>query len=375
MDARLGNTFFDFVVKCKYRKEEGQVRAVFVPFAIVRSFTYEDVWQCFKQLLEGTSYYEEIVDYVKSEEMGLDEAVLMKMNHNHNFGRALVRAVIYVVSMYIGSSFRERVELITGRRITIDKEIMKEHTVPGFIRSVEEMWNSFDSNQYRLRLMMCSKTKKVSAINSEENDRKIREPGTDEIVGDYIQFRMISLNKSAKKVKDTILTMETIEEELDSRYYFEDDTQRKNIITKNILTLMEDSRMGNEIILDNESGVLYRGFRKGENSEVIFSRGFLWMYAYAFALFYTKGVNGYLDNIRKVMRKAELWFREEDYIPNLLTESEWRLYQNYFLQMEDPHEQILNKKGLLNSYRYGSMKAGEKALIEEAFMNVKDWLR
>lgn len=374
LDERFEHTFFDFVVKCRYRDDNANVYAVFVPYAIVRSFHYEDVWQCFKCLFENTGYYDDIMTSVPKENMDLEQAVLKKMEENHNFGRALTRANIYFISMYIGCLFQEHVQKITEKKLSFDKKIMEENTTLSFIDTVGKIWDTFKSTDYRNRLLLCKKTRKVNPINLAERGWDRFNKATEREIEDYIQFRMISMQNDAREIRDLVLTIETIEREVDDRYVFESRNQRKNCITKAIFRLTEDSRLGNEIILDNRENVVYRGFRKGENSEVFFPRNFLWIYVYAYALFFMKGADFYKENIDDILQKAEMFLQKENYIPGLISESEFAFYKQYLLHLNDPHEQIQNKMHLLDSYEDQTMKLGERLIIKEAFENVEQWL-
>ena len=375
LDERFEHTFFDFVVKCKYRNDNANVYAVFVPYAIVRSFYFEDVWQCFQCLFEGTEYYDDMISSILEEDMDLERAVLKKMEENHNWGRALTRANIYYISMYIGCLFQEHVQKKAKKILSFDKKIMEENTISSFINTIGKIWDTFKGVDYRNKLLLCKKTRKVQPINLLEMKREELKKATEREIENYIQFRIINMQRDAHEIRDLVLTIETIENEVDSRYFFENKSQRKNCITKAIFRLTEDSRLGNEIILDNGEKVMYRGFRKGENCEVFFPRNFIWIYVYAYALFLIKGEDLYKDNIDNILQKAEIFLKKENYIPGLVSESEFAFYKQYLLHLNDPHEQIQNKIHLLDSYDDQTMRLGEQLIINEAFENVKHWLQ
>lgn len=375
LDERFEHTFFDFVVKCKYRTDNANVYAVFVPYAIVRSFHFEDVWQCFHCLFKGTEYYDDMTFSISEEDKDLEYAVLKKMEENHNWGRALTRANIYYISLYIGCLFQEHVQKKAGKELIFDKKIMIENTTTSFINTVEKIWNTFESVDYRNRLLLCKKTREVKPINLSEIELGELKKATEREIENYIQFRMVNMQRNACEIRDLVLTIETIEWEVDKKYIFENKNQRKNCITKAIFRLTEDSRLGNEIILDNREKVVYRGFRKGENCETFFPRNFIWVYVYAYALFFIKGEDLYKDNIDDILQKAEAFLKKENYIPGLVSESEFVFYKQYLLHLSDPHEQIQNKIHLLDSYDDQTMKPGERLIIKEAFKNVEQWLQ
>lgn len=375
LDERFEYSFFDFVVKCKYRNDNTNVYAVFVPYAIVRSFYYEDVWQCFKCLFEGTEYYDNMILSIPEEDVDLEHAVLKKIEESHNFGRALTRANIYFISMYIGCLFQEHVQKKTEKTLSFDKKIMEENTTLSFIDTVSKIWDTYKSVDYRNRLLLCNKTRMVDPINLAERERGGLKKATEKEIENYIQFRMINMQRDVHEIRDLVLTIETIEKEVDSSYIFESKSQRKNCITTAIFRLTEDSRLGNEIILDNREKVVYRGFRKGENSEVFFPRNFIWVYVYAYALFLIKGADLYKENIHDILQKAEIFLKKENYIPGLVSENDFSFYKQYILHLSDPHEQIQNKIHLLDSYDDQTMKLGERLIIKESFENVEQWLQ
>lgn len=377
LNEQFENTFFDFVVKCKHKEAGENVKVVFVPFAIVKSYAYEDVWQCFSIMFAGTEYFSHIQEFIdkndntdKSEPLEIRAVAYMR--ENHNLGRAIMRAVIYFVSMYIGQRFREMIWKLTGKELVLDEDIMCDHNIKEFNDTVKKIWDEFDREQFEEILLQCGNTRSIEAINSKIVTDGDRKPAKAYDVEQYIHFRTIETKYQETSMRDRLLTIETIEMEVDSHFLFESFSDRKAAITKAILFLLETSCIGNELLLDNEKQVIYRGFRAGETSEILFRRAFFLVYAYAYVLYYLKGVEGYKENISSLMDYVEQYFKQEGYLESVFHEKEFQMYKHYFISMKNPHEQIPSKNYLIDLYANNVKKYGGQIFVEQAADTVQD---
>lgn len=375
LDGQFNNSFFDFVVKCKYKRKTQDIQAVFVPFAMVRSFYFDDAWKCFKNLFEGTKYYEFVIQELDGKETDniLLENVIKKASENHNWSRAVFRAVIYSISIYIGILFKDHVKKCTGKELDIDLNLIDENNVGVFKETVSEIWKDFDKDTYEKKLLLCREIKKVPMIHVSLLKKGVQGLATDMKVEQEIHMAIIEAKNSEQSIKNRILTMEKIEDIAD-QYVFESKEQKKNSITKAILHMLDSSCMGNEILFDNEKKIIYRGFKAGENSEILFPKDFLWVYVYAYTLFYLKGAEEYKNQIENVMKNTEQYFSRNKYFSGLIDESDFRVYKKYFNELKNPDEQIPNKEYLLAGFFEGNISTGEKLLINEAFSNVMEWV-
>lgn len=377
LNEQFENTFFDFVVKCKHKAAGENVKAVFVPFAIVKSYAYEDVWQCFSIMFAGTGYFSYIQKFI-DDHAGFDKAEPLEiravayMEDNHNFGRAIMRAVIYFVSMYIGRVFKEMIWKLTGKELALDEDIMCDHNIEEFNNTVKKMWDETDRDQFEDILIQCQNTNTIAPINCKIEPDGERTQAKPYDVEQYIHFRAIETKYQETSMRDRLLTIETIEAEVDSQFLFESFKDRKAAITKAILLLLETSCIGNELLLDNEKKVIYRGFRAGETSEILFRRTFFLVYAYAYALYYLKGVEGYKENIASLMDYLEQFFKQEGYLESVFYEKEFQMYRHYFISMKNPHEQIPSKNYLIDLYANNVTKYGGQIFVEQAAETVQN---
>lgn len=377
LNEQFENTFFDFVVKCKHKTVGENVKAVFVPFALVKSYAYEDVWQCFSIMFAGTEYFRHIQkfidDHAKSDNSEpLEVKAVAYLGENHNLGRAIMRAVIYFISMYIGRVFREMIWKLTGKELLLDEDIMSDHNIKEFNNTVKKIWDEFDRDHFEEILLQCQNIRTIEPINCKNmvNEAKIHAKPYD--VEQYIHFRAIETKYQETSMRDRLLTIETIEKEVDSQFLFGSFKDKKAAITKAILLLLETSCIGNELLLDNEGKVVYRGFRAGETSEILFRRTFFLVYAYAYALYYLKGVEGYKKNIALLMDFIEQLFSQDEYWESIFYEKEFRMYKQYFISMKNPHEQIPSKNYLIDLYANNDTKYGGRIFVEQAADTVQN---
>lgn len=377
LEEQFEDTFWDFVVKCKHKEENDGVKAIFVPFALVKSFSYQDAWQCFVHMYQGTEYFEYILQMLTLEKTGEDlySKADTLIRSNHNFGRAIIRSVIYYISMYIGGMFKQMVQSVLGKELILDTSMMEHHNVKQFNNTVKNMWESFNKDKFAQILLCCGKTETVKPINYKMNENTEKAFGNFNAINRYIHFRVIESKYLDVSMKEKILTIETIEKEVDSKFAFNSMSERKAAITKSILLLLEISCVGNEILLDNKTGVIYRGFRAGETSEILFKKSFFWVYAYVNTLYYLAGEKKYKEKIFRFMDFVEKIFNVNEYWEKLVTKEEFEMYKQYLVTMKNPHEQIPSKNYMFDFCVKGEENYGNRVFIQRVESDVKEWLQ
>lgn len=390
--GNLNSVVHDFIVKCKYREEGDKVRLVFVPFAIFKSMTFSDIIGAFFSMWKDTGHGKEILNYIIENIQGVLKEKLREypdiyinnlrdsdemkelLKKNHNLCRNMYRSVIFYVSAYGGSLFREYLYAKAGLETDYDWDFMKESMSDEFIVSFKNLIH--EKKNYRDCLMNIPTPDQVSPRGESLVKNEPKKIASKERLEKTVRKRIISKrNDESENLINRVYIFENIERDMEQEFLFKDAAEKRTLITMVLTDMLENSRIGNEIFIDNQNEIAYRGFKSGENSEVLFYKGLEYFYAYIYAFYYLSGEN-YGKDYSRFSEKLEHYLKNKGYLGHLLSEENMRFYEEYFGSLDDDRrdEQILNKRYVLNRYWKENDISGIKQFVDEAWKNVRVWL-
>lgn len=352
--AQYGNLFFNFIVKCKYHKMKEGIKIKFIPFAIIKSATIENVWNCYCKLFN--------ID---------NKDMVLELESDHNKCRAVFRAIIYVLSNYIAKLFAEKVNEDLGAQLVTDSKNMKDHFGDSFLELLKKFEEDRRSYEEKISACKCGTPPPVGIILQ----KKRNIPATEQNVLLYIYNRVLeSKSKQGDRV-GKIVRIERLEKELELAFTFNTEQQKRLYMTKALILSLEISAIGNEIVVDNNSDMIYRGFRAGENSEVLMPPGLRWVYPYVFAFYYFRDE----DFFRSEYEKFVVWLRglfyEKGYIGSLIDTDTFEFYEVYFgrIDKEHLHERIVSKSYILKDCTDEDAQERQEIFNEMAYDRVREW--
>lgn len=370
----FSNLFYNYVVKCKYEKckeNENYVRVVFTPFAIARSTTFESILECFCLLYYGTAYAKEIFGEVSKEEF-----IGKKMEEDDNVCNALFRAVIYRISSYIGMKFQKYVNDVLGMDVEYDWKIMEDNFDSVFIGTHREWCQSFDEDAFETQLLQYCDDIRIQPIAEERVVNADKVKATQEKVNNHIRMRLIEKKKAINcPLEERIYTFEAIEYELENRFSFRDDRERKTMITNACLLFLETNSFSNYILVNSKEHILYRGFRYGENSEILLHENFWFFYAYLYA-YYDNAMGKLKDGYQSFTQQLEDFFCKRGYMGNWITEDGFCFLRDYFGKFETEEElteEIARRRYLVENNENGVEDSVQAGFIREAACIVEQW--
>lgn len=386
--GNLSSVIHDFIVKCKYKEKGDKIRAVFVPFAIFKSMTFSDIISAFFAMWKDTEHGNAVLKFIAEnikkefkEKVRFDVDELMNstdlkvlLKKNHNLCRNMYRSVIFYVSAYGGALFREYVFHRTGIEIDYDWDFMKESMPKEFIQSFRSLTR--EKKSYDDGLLNASVPEVVLPSQPLLMKNEQRQIATKERLEKAVRKQIIlKRNDDGEDIAERIYIIEDIEQDLDCQFLFKNERERKTLITMILTDMLENSRIGNEIYIDNQKEIIYRGFKSGENSEVLFYRGMEFFYAFVYAFYYLAEEH-YEQDYPKFIEKLEYYLRSKGYIGPLISEEDMRFYAEYFgsLAKNRRDEQILNKNFVLDRYWNEEDTSGIKQFIDQAWKDVQVWL-
>ena len=382
---KFKNLIFNFIVRYKYEPvENNEIRIVFVPFVIMNSCKLSDLVWNFFYLFKDTEYAMDVAEELNKkagEEIATgagyaeenSSKVLVALKKNHNMCRALYRAIIFDISNYIGTIFQKYVKETINLEITCDWEIMKENLQESLIRSLKEKYEEKQNEDYLSKLLGIRMSEQIAPRMESLEEAVVKQKATEENL-ELLLTQIVTERKQKADITtaQVMITLESLCSEVHKQYIFEGENEFKKKITSLLLVMTENSRLGNEIYVDDKSEILYRGFRAGENCEVLMRWGIRWLYPYILAFYEKVGIHDFHDRYDTFYRMIEQEFRKNGYIGTLVSESAFSFYRNYFSKKYINSTQILNKEYLTDEYvDESNNKMGD--YCDTAFRTVMLW--
>lgn len=379
LNDHFKSLFHDFVVKCKYNFVNDMVEVVFTPFAIVKSISFEDVIQCFLIFFKGTSYGENILhnfpDIVEGDLSDLQADALKK---DHNLCRALFRAVIFQLSDYIGRQFQQYVANSIGVQIEYDWDIMKDNFSYDFIETEKKLYEAFNDEEFRNKVYKYNGHSKIFPLEAMTQFPQYKVKATCEKINCYVRSRIIDKKKSVDiSLSERIYTFETMEYEVDNTFYFSNDLERQEYLTRTCLLFLETNSFSNFIYVDDADRTIYRGFRYGENSEILLHDSLWLFYAYLWGLYDTFGIRDLKKHYDTLMGKVKNFLSKQGYINLWISEDGFAFLKNYFgnLNERELGSEIRRRSYWLNCTNITNRKEKliKSRLIDEAINTIREW--
>lgn len=271
LNVILGQNAIQLIVKCTYSEYgNGRLKAVFTPFAVMNSMYFDDVWDMFCTLYEKTSYlkeeqifYKEYMIYRKKGTGKFDKEYFGQLENQ--LGTVAYRAVVFFLSMYVFSLFRKMTDGILNQTMTvIDETHMREVYTSKFIKYVKEMeqWKPEDFfNKIKKLNVIVPVPLQNKFVHTKFQDKKI---GIEEIVA---QIRLEVLEKKDRLAGRKELAIEEIRDYVYMQLGEAEQNKKECMLIVSILQLLDQSIIGNSLWI--EDGIVRRGFRYGENSDII----------------------------------------------------------------------------------------------------------
>lgn len=372
--------FHDFVVKCKYNYvNDDKVEVVFTPFAIVKSISFKDVIECFLIFFEGTSYGNNILqNFLGSVDGDLSELQVDILKKDHNLCRAVFRAVIFQLSDYIGRQFQLYVFNTIGMEIEYDWDIMKDNFSSDFIETEKSLYESFNDEEFRNKIYKYNGHNNVFPLEVISKFPQNKVKATCEKINCYVRSRIIDKKKSVDiSLSERIYTFENMEYEVDNIFYFTNDLERQEYLTRTCLLFLETNSFSNFIYVDDADQIIYRGFRYGENSDILLHESLWLFYAYLWGLYDTFGIHDLKKHYDTLMRKVKNFLSKQGYINLWISEDGFDFLKKYFgdLNEKELGVEIRRRKYWLNytSINNGKEKMIQSRLIDEAINTIREW--
>ena len=349
---------FRFCVRLQITKHDSEYHVIIIPFAVLKSVKFDELFHLFSVIYEGTSYYNAVCKYISDCGESFQEEVYV----------AIYRGIVFNLSEYIGFEFIHYLnkEILGDKRIVIQEYNKTHNFEESFCDSISDI---FERNyvKYFVRLINFRSFTSIIQKNSlSQYINKFRGIKCDyRTVSLYllalineIRYRrekddMVNI-ESEQKVK--FITIEELQMTLYETFPYEEKGYLNDILMMCICSMLGQSKLANEIFYEKDSKIVYRGFKYGENSEAI--------WGLSAKIFYV-GVKQYYDitslseqrdgerslyacNYDSFLRAFMMFLQDYNLFGNVITRDEFRIYSEMFRERNPKHlrQSILSKEFL-----------------------------
>lgn len=369
----------DCTVKCKYNEPANdEIKIVFVPQVIVKSMSYFQVVELFCRLYEQTDYGNEIkktINRLLGEPVDEDnnefpkEKMLLLMEKNCNFYRALYRANILYFSLYVGKQFEEFLienEIYKKNDLVLDFdwEFMKHHSPQKLIDTLKKLAEHPEIMKQRL---LIRNMKKETHIHKEVIDKNwkaalycVREWLAEERFEDNNDF-------------EHILTIEWMENSLSNVIPDMNLEERRLVVTRIILLCQEESCFRNYIVNDTKNGLVKRGFRPGENAVKILGETAKQVVPYIYALYIRTGAKDFYEYYDSFIEKLNTYFCHERFLEYGLDPYSLYFFEDFFQTEPEGSIWSIEKKLAQVRYLLADYLDGNTREYDHIFQLVNEW--
>lgn len=352
LQMKFGSFLSEIVIKVQYQKTETEVEAVFTPFAMMRSVKAEELEWCFEILFADTKYR---IARPSEEEVKL------------NYYTALYRAVVYCLSFYGGLKFTGYLNVSSPIRLHNEKQFTDE-----FYQSIHKIFDissekEFNETGFLRRVILLPEFTVVESqekTNFADREKRIVDYSEDDWYA-FLYERIIYAKRNFHERRH--LTCEEFEQSMANRVGAHGDDREQALATRLQLEALNKSILSNYLFFDERRRVVYRGYRYGENSELLLP--------YDARLFY-QAISTYYDIVRtegyfRALTFFYINFREflerNGWFGYLITERQFQFFARYFgsLPEKDLECQIDNKRYLLEENIGGQEDRFMRSVLEE----------
>lgn len=345
----------DYVIEGTYTEtSDGRIHMIFIPFAILNSMDkvfLDELWyEFFKDDYQSEK---DTGNQIKNEEIRSMNSFIAKY-----------RECVYILSILVAQEFIKCIEQLWGIRLIYDYEIMKEHFTKSFINTVKQIVNKAEDNTAYIYEKLKAVSKKVNkyAFNNhlDNSISKMQYKNNENTAYNIIQNELSdkrerfihkgNRNARIRGNRDEVISIEEIKQLLLQNFEFQSEEELRYAVTKSIITMLNLSTCSNKLVENADRRCMIRGFRYGENSDLLipyFNAYYYWavfLYSeYGSAQDKTGEYEGFVNELRK-------FFRRKNYFKDLITEEDFNKNQHYFKNVLQDGNRIYNKFSFLKPY-------------------------
>lgn len=354
---------WDFLIEGTYIEDGEYVYIVFIPFAILKSMNKDYLKSLWRTLFDGIC---ELNDDKKPENWIEDLEI--------NYWIKMHRECVFFLSMLIGQRFRKYMEKSFKRELDYNFEIMVDHFEESFICCAQRLEKVLDDTESKIldRLEnltiknLCHIEKKELGNGGEK--QSFSESKAYKLCKKEILKRRDSYLETARIGRQdltAVLSLEEMRDLLDENFEFDTEDIRRYALTRVIVTMLNTSTCSNKVVARYDGDAVVRGFRYGENSDILLP--FFNVYFYWAVLLFVEKVgrdssSAAFDEFAAKLKKG---FEELELLAGDFSEDDFNDNVNYYKKVLLEGRPLYNKYLFITPYFNGEMEGAKASYMRK----------
>lgn len=330
------NFILKFAVRIQIVKNGEDYRIVALPFPILKSVDFEELYTLFRRIYDNTTYGNRIEEYRKGHSEDFAEWSYM----------AIYKAVSYNFSIYIGRLFKSYLEEITeGKELQYFGAYQKYSFETDFLESTAMIFEN-QNNSYLFKVLLTDDFNEVKCQNrlipyvrkyaGHICDYKTLFMLIHEIIEEVRCRQILYVSAKVDIVQsDKFISITELQKLIYSIYPTDEKKVLDVLMIMCITSMLGQGKIANAIYYDANENVVYRGFEYGENSEALLELPAKIFYV-ALKQFvdkgdylaYEKNYTGFLNALRFFLIKNRLW-------GSVVTNDDFRILSRIFGERDE----------------------------------------
>lgn len=352
----------NYVIEGTYRiNEQGDVCIVFVPFAIGKSISVENLKQLWHALIGN--------------EAASEEALVPE-----NLLKRYYRECIYVLSIVVAEKFSKYLESLTDIKLVYDYHILEDHFSAKFIEFAKQLESTYKAapDAFYEKLLQKLNGNRIKNREWSEDDsiktpmaiKKSSEAEAYEIVATQVleqskQYQLRTKDKtSIMRAQDAAVKFEDIQTSLVQIFMPLSKQEQREILSKIIVTLVHTSIAGGRLYLSKNT--VHKAFRYGENSDLalpFFNLEFYWA-----VILLMEKKNRRKDLVLEIydsfVKDLQRKFSESGLFEKDFTEKRFNKNRDYYKDVLQNDLPLYNKVFFLESFLQGELPSEADSMKE-----------
>lgn len=343
LKRRFSGFIQNLTVRMHILPDEGGVKIIFMPFAVLKSVEFARLESMTKALYKGTKFEKNIVEFEREcEKQGRD--------FKEESFIALYRAVVYSLSCYIGKELRKYISVFYDKNLVVFGGYDQYSFDDDFLESIKQV------SAEKLFVQRIFQEKSLKSVKRDRKNEKlyanipIREYSYNNVYNAMLDMKnQHTLTQKDKETKEELLlSIEEIEEFFRSRCLVSDYEQIDDFVSSCISGMLCQGLLVNVVWYEAEEGIVWRGFSFGENSDVFYSVSAKVFYA-GVLIYYERIGEDYDKKYDFFIMSLYHTFKAGNMFGTFISVDEFDLYARYFRNAKD-NNQIENKRFLLDEH-------------------------
>lgn len=343
----------DYLIEGTYKEtENGEIKIIFVPFVLASSYACRDIEALWEALLKVEGNRGQREDNVPD-------------NLKQNYMIRKYRECVFALSFMVAERFIQYINNAFRIQLTFDMDIVKEHFSEEFLKKIQKMAVNNELYDNFLRFSMNYQKEDIlwdTSVGIREVHKK--KPYKKKLGYQWVEEQLLArkeLFQNGSKSNDRdwqkkgVLLIEEVDAELENHFTFSSLEEKQIARSKIIVQMLTVSTCSNKLFLSSNGRCLHRGFRYGENSDLLLSSFDLYFYWAVVVLRELEKSERLSQSYIYMTLRLKRLYKELKIFDEKFTEDDFEKNANYYKNVINFPDRIENKQFFLHEFFQGRL--------------------